>query len=273
MKKIIYTTDYSEISVAALHYAVTLGKLLKMDVIALHVYPSAEEEQQKDKKEVRKEHQEKLLKFCKTHLKEEYEASELTVAAIKGNNIAQAIAGFIRDMQVHLVITGACGTKTLKEMFVSSTTRDMINSSPFPVLAVPADYKSQKIKNILFASTLDERDISQLEGLVEIMAPAKPKIDILHITHKEGESAEVALDEFRKKVEKKITYENFSFRYIQSKQIFETLRAAIKETKPDLMLMPDRREKSEMDRIIIRDKTKNLQACTKVPLLSFPATA
>ena len=269
MKKIIYTTDYSESSIAALQYAVKLGQLLKMDVIALHVYPSAEEDG-KDKKEARQIHQNKLLDFCKKNLEERYEPSELSVAAIKGNDIAQSIASFIRDMQVHLVIMGACGTKTLKEMFLSSTTRDMINCCPFPVLAVPADYKPHKIQHILFASVLDERDIEQLEDLVQIMAPAKPKIDILHITHKAEEPAQAALEEFEKRVEKKLSYDNFSYKYIKSDQIFETLRLAIEESKPDLMMMPQRSDKSEVNKIIIRDKTKNLQSCTKVPLLSFP---
>ncbi len=272
MKKIIYTTDYSESSVAALQYAVTLGRLLKMDVIALHVYdPAEEEEQKKDKKQVRKQHQDRLLEFCKSHLGDSYRPSELTVAAIKGNNIAQAVSDFIRDLQVHLVIMGACGTKTLKEMFVSSTTRDMINFSPFPVLAVPADYKSHKIQHILFASVLDERDIDQLEDLVQIMAPAKPSIEILHITHKEDGPAKEALEEFKERVEKRISYSNFSFRYVQSDQVFESLRNAIEESNPDLMMMPVHKEKNEVNRIIIRDKTKNLQSCTKVPLLSFPA--
>ncbi|MGB7785050.1 MAG: universal stress protein [Salinimicrobium sp.] len=271
MKKIIYTTDYSQSSIAALEYAVKLGQLLDMDVIALHVYPLSEEEGQ-DKKEVREKHRKKLLEFCKEQLQERYNASELSVAAIKGNNIAQATAQFIRDMQVHLVIMGACGTKTLKEMFLSSTTRDMINFCPFPVLAVPADYKPHKIQHILFASVLDDRDIEQLQDLVQIMAPAKPKIEILHITHKDEAAAQAALEGFKEKVEQKLSYENFLYRYIQSNQVFETLRAAIDEANPDLMMMPDRSEKSEMDKIIIRDKTKNLQSCTKVPLLSFPAT-
>lgn len=270
MKKIIYTTDYSQSSIAALQYAVKLGQLLKMDVIALHVYPPSEEEGQ-DKKEVRQKHQKKLLDFCKEELKDRFNDSELSVAAIKGNNIAQAVSQFIRDMQVHLVIMGACGTKTFKEMFLSSTTRDMINFCPFPVLAVPANYRPHKIQHILFASVLDERDIDQLQDLVKIMAPAKPKIEILHITHKDEAAAQAALDGFRKKVEQKLSYENFSYKYIQSNQIFESLRQAIEEANPDLMLMPDRSEKSEVDRIIIRDKTKNLQTCTKVPLLSFPA--
>lgn len=271
MKKIVYITDYSENSVAALKYAAKLGKLLEMDVIALHVYPPAEEEGRGVlKKDVRKKHQAKLLDFCQLHLKERYKTSEITVAAIKGGNVAQAVASFIRDMQVHLVVMGACGSKTLKEMFLSNIAQDLMDYSHFPVLAVPPDYKPQAIKNILFASVLDARDIEQLQSLVQIMAPAKPKIDILHVTHKTQAAAQAALDEFEQQVQKEIPYDNFRFRYIQSNEVFETLRAAVDESKPDLMLMPDCSNKNEVDRIIIRDKTKNLQSCTKVPLLSFP---
>ncbi|MFD2518915.1 universal stress protein [Salinimicrobium flavum] len=268
MKKIIYTTDYSNNSIAALKYAAAMGDLLKTDVIVLHVYPPSEEGS--GKKEVRKMHQEKLLEFCKEHLKDKFDSTEISVAAVKGANVAHAISEFVRDMNVYMIVMGACGTSTFKEVLVGSTTKEMLGASPFPVLAVPADFNSDKVEKVMFASVLADEDINNLAELINILAPAKPEINVIHITHKDEEAAAKALEDFKHRVTQVINYENLTFRNIYSFQIFDTLQETIDETKPDFIVMPEHREKNELNKVIIRDRVKRMQSCTKVPLLSFP---
>lgn len=267
MKKIIYTTDYSQNSVAALKYAVTLGELTETDVIVLHIYDPSEQDKEKN---ARKIHQEKLTQFCKDHLGKHFSTSLISVAAVKGNNAPRAILEFVRDLDVSMIVMGACGTSTLKEMFVGSTTKEMTAVSPFPVVAVPANHKPIGIKDIMFPSTLEVKDIENIQELIKILSPMKPEIRVVHVTHKEQEEAEEVLTDFRKKAQDKLNYDHLEYRLIYSQKVYEALKQEIEDSKPDMIVVREYTDKNEVNKLIIRDKLKWIQSCTSAPILHFP---
>lgn len=269
MKKIIYATDYSPGSVAALKYAVSLGELIREDVIVLHIYDPEEEHAAGGKQKIRKKHQDKLAAFCKENLGEKYHATDLSYAAIKGVSVPEAILEFVRDLNIHMIVMGACGTSTLKEMFLGSTTKLMSDLSPFPVLAVPPAFKSERLASVMFSSLLRKEDIEHLEDLIQILNPVKPEINIVHITHKEEPVATTAMESFKDLVLRKIEYPVLKFHSIHSNHVYETLEHAIEDMDPDLVVMPTFEEKNEVNKVIIRDKIKKMQSCTKIPILTF----
>lgn len=269
MKKIICATDYSSNSIAALKYAVSLGQFLKEDIILLHVYNPEIEHVLHGKNAAIKKHQEKLSDFCKTHLQGNYNLSEISFAAISGTNVPEAISDFVRDLNIRMIIMGACGTSTIKEMFLGSTTKKMNEISPFPVLAVPPDFIPRTVEKVMFSSVLDERDIEHLIDLIHILSPARPEINVVHITHKEKTSATKAMDDFKARVEKKIDYSNLKYHTIFSISVYEALENTIEKLNPDLVVLPDFKEKNEVNKVIIRDKIKHMQSYTKIPVLSF----
>lgn len=269
MKKIIYATDYSANSIAALKYAAYMGKILQFDVIALHIYDPSEEEEG-GKLEIRKHHQQKLVEYCKEHLQESFSEAEISVAAIKGKNVPHAILDFVRDIDVQMIIMGSCGTSTLKELLVGSTTKELMEISHFPILAVPPDQQPGKITEVMFASTLEDEDISYLQDLTRMLSPIGAHIKVVHITHKDGETAQKALDDFKLKVEEKISYKDIEYQSIHSSNVYDTLHKTIDETKPDIVVIGEHPEKSEINKVIKRDRVKKMQSCTKVPILTLP---
>lgn len=270
MKKIIYTTDYSENSVAALKYAVSLAKLLQDDLIVLHVYKPSENNKI-TKKEHLKEQQEKLEAFCRSHLKEEYDDSLISVAAIGGHKVSTSILEFVRDMNVHMVVMGACGSSELKDRLLGSTTNEMIDIAHFPVLAVPSDFEYKKLEQVIFTSVFDEEDIYYLTELANLLKPLNARIKVVHVTHKDEEPALQNLENFKNLVQERVSYDKIEYQNIFSFKVFNTLREAIEEFAPDLVVMPERKDKNGVSRLIIKDRIKRMQSCTRVPLLSFPA--
>lgn len=268
MKKIIFATDYSEDSVAALKYAVYMGKMLKTDVIALHIYSPSEEG---EKMECIKKNQEKLLGFCRDHLKEQVSDCEISVAAVKGGNVPRTILDFVRDLNVQMIIMGAGDTGTIKDLLLGSITKEMTEISPFPILAIPPDQSPDKMDEILFASTFEDPDVGNLLDLTRMFSTLNPRINVVHITHKNNGTAERALEEFKLKVEKKVSYNKLSFKTIHSTHVYETLQKTIAETKPDMVVISDYHQKSEINKVIKREKVKKMQSYTRVPLLTIPA--
>lgn len=266
MKKIICTTDYSEHSVAALKYGVTMGKQFNADVILLHVYAHSEGH---NKKDTWKNHQEKLEDFCKMHVPED--CADVTVAAVKGNDVPKAILEFARDINVLSIVMGACCTSTIREAITGSTTKEMTEISPFPVLAISANQKPGTVQKILFASTLAGEDLEYILELTVLFAPLQPTIQVVHVTHKEKEEAEKALQEFREEVQKKVSYPNLEFEILYSSEVFEAIQERIDSGQPDILAIPEHRQKDGFNKIIIRDKIKRIQSFTGVPVLTLPA--
>lgn len=269
MKKILYTTDYSSNSVAALKFAYSLGKITNTDVIALHVTNVSESETSFHKNSIRTKHQKKLENFCSEHLGDGFKNLDLSAAVIKGDNVPQAILNFTRDMDIFMLVMGACGTGTLAELILGSTTKAMLNIATFPVLAVPSDYEFKGLKKVMYTCLFQKEDVHNIADLVAIVAPLHVAIEIVHVTHKDELAVKENLEKFKAKVNAIVDYKNISYKVVFSDNVFESLKASLEEIQPDMLVMLERKTKPELSNILYRDKVKKMQSCTKVPLLSY----
>lgn len=271
MKKIIYTTDFSENSVAALKYAYALSHLLQADLIALHVYNNGELFPGKShKKKDREKHLKRLEEFCSSNLGEDFEKLDISAAAVKGSKIPSAIFEFVRDLDVYMLIMGACGTGTLKEVVMGSTTKEMLSLSNFPVLAVPSHLEYKPLSRVIYTSLFYKEDISHIYDLVQIVSPLDVEVVVVHVTDKEEMRATKRLEKFKKELEEKVSYEKMKYRLVFSDKVFEALKNFIEDTHPDMVVMLERKKKAELGNILYRDKVKRMQACIQAPILSFP---
>lgn len=269
MKKIIYATDLSENSVAALHYAAQLARIMGDDLIALHVYPRNEGE--KKNSDFFTHYQKELENFCKLHLKDTYDGKMITPAVLWGSSIADDILKFSKDLNVRMIVMGSCGASKLKDKFLGTTTGEMIGKSSLPILAVPPAFKIDQPKKIFFASTLEDQDLLHLKELLPLAQSLKAEIEIIHISHKVEKEAMKNLNAFERKVQNEVEYDRITYKILYSSEIVDTLRKAVEEGQPDIVLMPERRNSSAFRKGVIKDRIKKMQTCSPSPLLSYPA--
>lgn len=271
MKKIIYATDLSENSVAALQYAMQLARIMGDDLIALHVYPSNEGE--KKNSDFFKRHQKELEDFYKLHLDETYDSKLISPAVTWGSDVAEEILKFTKDLNVRMIVMGSCGASKLKDRLLGTTTGEMIGKSNLPVLAVPPNFKFRQPKKIFFASTFGDQDLTYLKELVGMANILNAEIEVVHITHKDESEALEKLKNFQQKVEKQVHYPRISYKTLYSFEIFDTLKKTIEEEQPDIVLMPEKKNMNLFKRGLVRDRIKRMQSCSPSPLLTFPAFA
>ncbi|WP_324719060.1 universal stress protein [Salinimicrobium sp. HB62] len=269
MKKIIYATDFSENSVAALKSAAGLARTLGDDLLALHVYTTGTNGLKNA--DILKYHQRELLDFCKKHLGAEYDPQLISPAAISGTGVAEEILKFSKDLNVRMVIMGSCGASKLKDRILGTTTGEMIGRSSIPVLAVPPGFEYKQPQKILFSSTYDDQDVTFLKELIPLAKMLQAEIEIFHISHKQEIEALENLDKFKEKVHEQVAFEDINYRTLYSSEVFETLKEAIEKERPDIVLMPDRKNSNFLKRGLTRDMIKKMQYCSPSPLLSFPA--
>ncbi len=91
MEKIIYATNFSKDSVAALKYSYGIRKLYNAEVIVLHVFDAGSGSDEKIKIiDKRRE----LEDFCSLHLGEKYDDLDLLVPVINGSDVVHDIINF-----------------------------------------------------------------------------------------------------------------------------------------------------------------------------------
>lgn len=271
MKKIVYTTDFSENSVAALKYAKALGEVFNTDVIALHVATPSELKVTKknNEKEARVALKAKLEEFCSEHLDEDLSDLNLTVAVTVASSVTKGIMDFTRDMQIRILIMGACGSGNFKDFFLGSSTKDMLELSPYPLLAVPPNYVFTELKNVVYTTDFEQKDIINIKELLGLLDPVKPKLIILHVSDQDETMTKNLLEWFKKNLAEKVEYSDIEFKIIFSDNILKSLKENIENLDADMVVMLERKPDSQKSSLLHRDLVKRMQACIEVPLLSF----
>jgi nucleotide-binding universal stress UspA family protein len=144
LRKILYPTDFSEYSSAALPYAVHLIEQNKADLYCLHVMEMPQEEyltgdymiplevpyipEEKILKAVGK----RLDRFVAEHFSE---IDKVTSKVIVGVPFVEIIR-YARDQSIDMIVMGTHGHSALAAMLLGSVAEKVIRKAPCPVLSV-----------------------------------------------------------------------------------------------------------------------------------------
>lgn len=276
MKTILYATDYSENSVAALHFAYSLSKELDAELMALHVFElpltlASTMSYTYSRKEVRAfgDHREKLVDFCTRHLIHEPEPLKIKWKIDEGKPASDLIIKNAIDLKTDLIVVGTKGGSLLRKAFLGSNTASLINSAPCPVLAVPEDADFHGFKKIVYTTDYEGADIFVIEKLVELARPFEAEVHLVHVSTEERYTGEDQMAWFKNMLRQKVAYENVRFDLRYGNDIFETLQQYVNEIEPDMVAMLERENHSLIKNLTHRDLVKRMKSKGNVPLLSY----
>ncbi len=140
IRKILYATDFSESSVSALDYALSLAKLAGAKLHIIHVIGELVEKQRTlipheafdiMQKEVHRNALKEMEKFCKTITSDvDYTTEE--VVGFPFEEIIRKAEGVKAD----LIVIGTHGRTGIKHVVLGSTVERVVRRSQIPVLTV-----------------------------------------------------------------------------------------------------------------------------------------
>jgi nucleotide-binding universal stress UspA family protein len=144
LKKVLYPTDFSEYSLAALPYAVNIAKQNGADLYCLHVVEMPQEEYltreymvplnvphvPKDK--VLRTARARMQKFVKENLTE---TDKVTSRVLVGIPFVEIIR-YARDQSIDLIVIGTHGHSALAAMLLGTVAEKVVRKAPCPVLTV-----------------------------------------------------------------------------------------------------------------------------------------
>lgn len=276
MKTILYATDYSKNSVAALKYAQKLSTGMKARLVITHVlgYPiMIESAVLDDLPEIRKINlkadRTKLEAFCKEHLGNQWKALNIEIVPIEDMFVADGIIGVANDRDAELIIVGNKGESALQRALLGNVTKKLIKKALCPVLCIPSDSGYSSPKTIVYATDFEEEDVNAIQKLTNLAEHFKARIKIVHISTKKEYSGETQMEWFKTRLHEKVTYKYIDFKLLFSENIFESLRIYLNDVGADLVVMLERKNSGFLKKMFQTDKVKKMESYGKVPLLSF----
>ena len=141
IKKILYATDFSESSLPACDYALTLAKLAEAQVHVLHVIGEfADSRKSMIQPEamalLEREVEVQAIKDMEGFCREKFDGEiPYTTEVVVGIPFAEIIKK-ARELSVDLIVVGTHGRTGLEHVIVGSTAERLVRRSPFPVLTV-----------------------------------------------------------------------------------------------------------------------------------------
>jgi nucleotide-binding universal stress UspA family protein len=144
ISKILYPTDFSEYSMAALPYAIDLTRQNNAELFCLHVVEMPKEEYLTSEYMVplNLPHvpEDKVLRTARARLKKFVaenlsEIDKITSRVLVGTPFIEIIR-YARDQSIDLIVIGTHGHSALAAMLLGSVAEKVVRKAPCPVLTV-----------------------------------------------------------------------------------------------------------------------------------------
>lgn len=194
LKRLLWATDFSETSQVALEWGVALASLTKAEMTLLHIAEAAEATDAK----LAAEHRQRLEEIAK-----QLEQKGLTVTSlVRSGQPAQTIVQTANEVGADLIVLGAHGHTSLREKLLGSTTEQVLQTSPVPVLFV-RERCEPKFNHLLVPSDLSDAALPALDYAVDLAGLTKAKVTLLHVVAPYEGSPE-AWEELRREMKEEL---------------------------------------------------------------------
>lgn len=274
MKKVLFPTDFSEVSNNAFLYALKLADSSNAELIVLHVYnlpyidmggaPS------------------NLLDVYDTIELQSFEnlkdqipvlrdiAEKNNLAHVKMSNILRhgevvwTIQDIIKEEDIDFIVMGTKGASGLKETFLGSTTGSIIAETKVFVLGIPENCEYKTIKNIVFTTCFREKDIIALKKLLAIAERFHAKVHCLYVKTSKSDVKEITIQDWKML----FSNENIEFHIIESENVKDAV-LNFTETQQIEMLAILKENRSFFEELFHRSLTQALSYHIKIPILAL----
>ncbi|WP_299441449.1 universal stress protein [uncultured Aquimarina sp.] len=276
MKTILYATDYTDHSLSALQYAYDLSTRIKAQLIILHVFdiPSFPgttiiSPLSKTVKRAYAEQNSIIKTYCAKHLGDDFEDNNVKTSVIKHMSVVDGILEKGKSLSTDMIIIGIKDENSTRGLLEGDIAKTLITKAPCPLLVIPDNSSAKQIKNLVYATDFEERDIFAIEKLAHLASPFDAEIHIVHISTKDTEEEENKMAWFKEMVEQNVDYPNLDFDNLISDSIYDKLNTYLKDKKADLVSLLEREDKGLFKKLFHRDLVKKVESHTSIPLLSF----
>jgi nucleotide-binding universal stress UspA family protein len=191
MKKILFPTDFSDVSKNAFIYALKLADAIDAEIITLHVY-QLDSPAYLDVSIYLQEiyEYEELTNFENYKdevpvLRKMAEANNLSHIKISNvllqGNLVDEVVKLSKKENIDFIVLGTKGVTHLREIFLGTIATKIMNESKAIVLAIPEKCDYKPVEKILFTTKYNIKDIEALQKVQALAAVFNSHIDCLNV--------------------------------------------------------------------------------------------
>ena len=204
MKKILFTTAYSDMADKLWLYTLHLADHFEARIFLLHVYediasgllpePDVLEMEEIDNlnpfSEVQlSEEKNKLRKFVADHTPEKFQNIPKGFIVSTGD-VSKAIVQETKEEHYDLIMVGMTRSNWLSDALFGSTALRLLKYTDVPVFLIPPMGSFRDINKIVYASDFGFEDLSAILHLLDWVEAFGAKLHLVHICKKETENAQ-----------------------------------------------------------------------------------
>ncbi|UCC39535.1 MAG: universal stress protein [Candidatus Aminicenantes bacterium] len=209
LKKILWTTDFSDEAQEALLYADAFRKTFKAQLIALHVVPDFSSALYSTTYVIRGELS-KRVDFLKREAKAKLEtlkkAKKLPLKIIvKEGTASKKIIETAEEEKVDMIVIGRRGMSAIEKLFIGSVANQVLRTSSVPVLVTKKKSGKPQFKKILVPTDFEDQEEVERDFAWKLAKGFGSDITLLHVLElHDYEFTPKVLDEMFKLVLKRL---------------------------------------------------------------------
>jgi nucleotide-binding universal stress UspA family protein len=273
--KLLVTTDFSANSKGAIRFAHTLAKQSKnVEVVFYHAIHSMKPTLWSEMffkvyvdEEIRRLSTD-LKKFIHSVIGKD-KAKFADVKFVVDNCISteKNIIKYAEKNKIDFICIATQGAGMLRKV-MGTHTSFIVNNSKVPVLVIPSHYRAKLIQNATYLSDFENLK-GELSKISKLSTEASLHLEVLHYS-----SIVIDKRKFEKNKELFNTkeYENIQLNIQKNNlelSLVDRVAKYVQKSKPELLVMFTKREKSFFESIFLPSKSAELTYSTKVPVLIF----
>jgi nucleotide-binding universal stress UspA family protein len=273
MKKILFPTDFSEVSKNAFIYALKLADAINAEIITLHVY----------------ELDSPAFLDVSIYLQDIYEYEELNdfenykdevpllrniaeennLGHIKMRNVliqgylVKEVVKLSEKENIDFIVMGTKGITHLREVFLGTIATKIMNESNTTVLAIPEKCIYSPIEKILFNTRFHMDDIEPLKKVVALANVFHSHVDCLNVKPPHT----VYTDDFVVDFKNVFKEQNIAFHSVLGNDIEGAILNFIDQNKIDMIAIHER-HRGFFDKLFQISLSKKLTFNISIPILS-----
>jgi nucleotide-binding universal stress UspA family protein len=284
MIKILVPVTFTDYSVNALTYALTLAGKFPSKVILLHsfsdyedieegipvVMPNSEENIPKREQDAR----DLLAELCQRTINKMTRLQDENIELENRFEFGypeDVIINISKGVEPDVIIMGTKSKgETIKEL-LGSITSDVMKRAEVPVLAVPANSSVdlESLSKVLFITDFGDSDYISIHKLIRLITPFQTEIHAVRFSSHKPDSHEVRrMKKFRDYCD--ATYRNHQLKFYEeeSDQLITALENYVIHNNIDLIAMT-RKKRNMIAKFFSSEITRKILFHTDVPLLVF----
>lgn len=186
MKKILAAVDFSEPSVNAAQYALAFAEqLVNATLVLYYVYNPVTAGSDGTPLSVNDDDRKTIALAALQNIRQSI-ASKKNVTidlVVEAGNLVENIEKYVKHHAIDIVIMGIKGSTQLEQVFIGSTTLNVINRDICPVMIIPENAIYKKISTVILTSDLqDVENSTPLGPLKRILDVLKASLLIVNVT-------------------------------------------------------------------------------------------